>query len=541
MKRNSLIAALLLGTATPAFAVGTPNVTGSNNTATGTGYYGAQIYGNNNTDTGYDSVIYGTANTTANSQNTAIGQSNIANGMQGSALGNGNTSSGEYSTAAGTSNTVDSNSDDSSAFGTNNSVATSQNSLAAGSDNRIIGVGHSGGGESGPGTDGAENIAVGDNNYVAGTNNSAIGTSNTVDNSANTSGVNNGSAAMGSGNNITGINSYAIGNNNVVSGASSVAIGNGASASGDNSFVIGNNSMANTTAANSVVLGNESYTSRSDVVSVGSDYAGHESQRQIVNVAAGTQGTDVVNVNQLNSALSASEQYADNLFNSINTGGGSSGGSSTGTDANAIHYDDSSKKTATLEGKGGTQIKNVADGTAPTDAANVGQVQAGDAATLKSAEQYTNNTAVTYDSADGKNITLKAQGGAQIHNLAAGTANTDAANVGQVKQMNAQTLQSANNYTDTRIDGLTQKIQRVKRQANAGIASALAVASIPQASPGKSMIAGGVSEYNGQEGFAVGYSHHWQFDDGRGVVVKAAATANTQGDAGFAAGAGYEW
>jgi autotransporter adhesin len=107
--------------------------------------------------------------------------------------------------------------------------------------------------------------------------------------------------------------------------------------------------------------------------------------------------------------------------------------------------------------------------------------------------------------------------------------------------MNAQTLQSANNYTDTRIDGLTQKIQRVKRQANAGIASALAVASIPQASPGKSMIAGGVSEYNGQEGFAVGYSHHWQFDDGRGVVVKAAATANTQGDAGFAAGAGYEW
>jgi hypothetical protein len=545
MKRNSLLAALLLGVATPALAEGTPNVTGSNNTATGSGYYGAQIYGNNNTDTGYDSVIYGTANNTANSQNTAIGQSNIANGMQGSALGNGNTSSGEYSTATGTGNTVDSTSNQSSAFGFQNSVATSQNSLAAGDNNRIIGVGSSGGGESGPGTDGAGNIAVGDNNYVAGTNNSAIGTGNTVDNSASTgsnlpSGVvapaNTGSAAIGTGNNISSLNSYAIGNNNVVSGASSVAIGNGASASGDNSFVIGNNSMANTTAANSVVLGNESYTSRSDVVSVGSDYAGHESQRQIVNVAAGTQGTDAVNVNQLNSALSASEQYADNLFNSINTGG-----SSTGTDANAIHYDDSSKKTATLEGKGGTQIKNVADGTAPTDAANVGQVQAGDAATLKSAEQYTNNTAVTYDSADGKNITLKAQGGAQIHNLAAGTANTDAANVGQVKQMNAQTLQSANNYTDTRIDGLTQKIQRVKRQANAGIASALAVASIPQASPGKSMIAGGVSEYNGQEGFAVGYSHHWQFDDGRGVVVKAAATANTQGDAGFAAGAGYEW
>jgi autotransporter adhesin len=541
MKRNSLIAALLLGTATPAFAAGTPNVTGSNNTATGTGYYGAQIYGNNNTDTGYDSVIYGTANNTANSDNTAIGQGNISNGMQGSAIGNGNTSSGQYANAIGTSNTVDSTSNQSSAVGNNNSVTTSVGSLATGTDNRIVGVGTSGGGENGPGSSGAGNTAVGDNNYVSGTNNSAIGTSNTVDNSANTSGVNNGSAALGAGNNISGINSYAIGNNNVVSGGSSVAIGNGAYASGDSSFVIGNNSMAATTAANSVVLGNESYTSRSDVVSVGSDYTGHESQRQIVNVAAGTQGTDAVNVNQLNSALTASEQYADNLFNSINTGGGGSGGTTTGTDANAIHYDDSSKKTATLEGQGGTQVKNVANGTAPTDAANVGQVQAGDAATLKSAEQYTNNTAVTYDSSDGKNITLKAESGAQIHNLAAGTANTDAANVGQVKQMNAQTLKSANNYTDTRIDGLSQKIQKAKRQSNAGIASALAVASIPQASPGKSMIAGGVSEYNGQEGFAVGYSHHWQFDNGTGVVMKAAATANTQGDGGFAVGAGYEW
>lgn len=518
---------MILGASVPAYAAS--NVTG-NNTVTDVG--SPQIYGDSNKDTGFGSIVFGAGNTTAGDNSTAIGGGNTSNGLQGSAVGTGNVVSSEYGTAVGAGNSVDGTSNESSAIGSGNSVATSTDSAAIGNGNQIIGSSVDGNGNA--------NFTSGSLNYVTGTNNSAIGYKNTVDNTTNAT-PETGSLAIGNSNTVSNAGAYAIGNGNNVSGANAFVIGNGATAAGSGAFVIGNQSMAGPDAANSVVIGNQSYTDRANVVSVGSDYAGHETQRQIVNVAAGTAGTDAVNVNQLNSTLAASEKYADDLFNSINTGGGGSGsgGSTSGTDANAVHYDDSSKKTATMAGTNGTQIKNVAAGTAATDAATVGQVQASSASTLSSAEKYTNDNAVTYDSQGGKSITLKSQ--AQIHNLAAGSANTDAANLGQVRQMNAQTLRAANDYTDRRIDGLSQKIQTVKRRANAGIASALAVASIPQASPGKSMLAGGVSEYNGQEGFAVGFSRHWQFDDGDGAVVKIAGTANSQGDGGFAVGAGYEW
>jgi len=95
------------------------------------------------------------------------------------------------------------------------------------------------------------------------------------------------------------------------SGDHSVVIGGGATASGDGTTVIGGNGSAtganstaigsgsNATGANSVALGAGSVADRDNSVSVGSD--GHE--RQITNVAAGTQGTDAVNLNQMNSAV----------------------------------------------------------------------------------------------------------------------------------------------------------------------------------------------------------------------------------------------
>ncbi|KST70945.1 MULTISPECIES: YadA-like family protein [Burkholderia] len=93
----------------------------------------------------------------------------------------------------------------------------------------------------------------------------------------------------------SGIGSTAAGSGSVASGANSVAIGDGASASGNNSVALGAHSVA----------------SAPNTVSVGS--AGNE--RTISNVAPGVNGTDAVNVNQLNSgignALSQANQYTD--------------------------------------------------------------------------------------------------------------------------------------------------------------------------------------------------------------------------------------
>ncbi|MCD9085557.1 ESPR-type extended signal peptide-containing protein [Stenotrophomonas sp. SY1] len=79
----------------------------------------------------------------------------------------------------------------------------------------------------------------------------------------------------------------------LASGEGALALGNGAVASGKDSTALGNNSQA--TGSNSVALGNGSVASRDNSVSVGS--VGQE--RQLTNVAAGTEDTDAVNVAQL--------------------------------------------------------------------------------------------------------------------------------------------------------------------------------------------------------------------------------------------------
>uniref|UniRef100_UPI002AB765CA YadA family autotransporter adhesin n=1 Tax=Paraburkholderia sp. J7 TaxID=2805438 RepID=UPI002AB765CA len=81
------------------------------------------------------------------------------------------------------------------------------------------------------------------------------------------------------------------------SGTHATAAGANALASGNQSTALGAGSTAS--ANNAVALGAGSVADRDNTVSVGS--AGNE--RQITNVAAGTQGTDAVNVNQLNDAV----------------------------------------------------------------------------------------------------------------------------------------------------------------------------------------------------------------------------------------------
>ncbi|WP_425117386.1 YadA-like family protein [Burkholderia anthina] len=91
----------------------------------------------------------------------------------------------------------------------------------------------------------------------------------------------------------SGSNAVAGGAGAVASGANSTALGNQASATGSSSTAVGNGAKAS--GNNAVALGAGSDGSRDNAVSVGA--VGQE--RQIVNVAPGTAGTDAVNVNQL--------------------------------------------------------------------------------------------------------------------------------------------------------------------------------------------------------------------------------------------------
>jgi len=94
-------------------------------------------------------------------------------------------------------------------------------------------------------------------------------------------------------------NAVAMGSNALASGQNATAIGTASVASGANSTALGASATAE--ADNSVALGANSTATRANTVSVGS--AGNE--RQVVNVRAGTQSTDAVNVSQLKGATDA--------------------------------------------------------------------------------------------------------------------------------------------------------------------------------------------------------------------------------------------
>lgn len=175
---------------------------------------------------------------------------------------------------------------------------------------------------------------------------------------------------------------------------------------------------------------------------------------------------------------------------------------------------------------GERQITNVAGGTEATDAVNVRQLESVQAG------------AVNYDrhedgSVDYGSVTLgdAAAGPTTVHNVGPGVADTDAANVGQ--------LNALNQNVQRQFSRLAEKIGDVEDDANAGSATAIAMASVPQAYlPGRSMVAVGGGNYSGESAAAVGVSHltengKWAF--------KINGSGDTQGNVGIGVGAGFHW
>ncbi|MFM0390106.1 YadA family autotransporter adhesin, partial [Paraburkholderia dipogonis] len=109
------------------------------------------------------------------------------------------------------------------------------------------------------------------------------------------------SSAGGQGSVASGSNSTAVGNSSQASATGATAVGVGAAASGNNSVALGAGSTDG---------------GRSNVVSVGS----LNDTRQVANVAAGTQGTDAVNVNQLNAGLAQANAYTDQRVDQLQSG-----------------------------------------------------------------------------------------------------------------------------------------------------------------------------------------------------------------------------
>jgi hypothetical protein len=225
----------------------------------------------------------------------------------------------------------------------------------------------------------------------------------------------NGAQAVALGANVSANadNALAVGNNNTAAlSSSSIAMGDGARVNtrSDNSIAIGTSATIDRNTANamalganahvianaygSVALGADSIADRANVLSIGSIGA----ERQIINVAAGTQLTDAVNVSQLKGVTDAFgagtgvapdgsitqpnfviNGYQYNTVEQALQAAASSGA----TDSQAVRYDlndDGSTNygSVTLGGPAASPVilTNVADGKNQYDAVNFGQLSA---------------------------------------------------------------------------------------------------------------------------------------------------------------------
>lgn len=170
-------------------------------------------------------------------------------------------------------------------------------------------------------------------------------------------------------------------------GTQSVAIGAGAQTNGNNQVAIGSGSIGANNGGTPVFGGTAA------PVGGAVSFGAIGSERQLKNVAAGAADTDAVNVQQLknvNSTLSTGIGNVDarvtSVGNSLSTTisnvdqrvtsvGNSLSTSIVTATQNVVKYTDNTHAAIALDGAGGTTIGGVAAGVADTDAVNVGQLK----------------------------------------------------------------------------------------------------------------------------------------------------------------------
>lgn len=233
---------------------------------------------------------------------------------------------------------------------------------------------------------------------------------------------------------------------------------------------------------------------------------------------------------------------------------------------------------------GGNKITNVAAGTDDTDAVNYGQlknlkingvktyVQAGRGVTVTGDGLQNNPYTVSVDQSiiDGAN-----KGHTAVQNVLPGSPNVQTSRSGDTiyvsvsenpvfQNTTAQTIIVPNSdpnrqpiiINDGSITGINpgriapdsfdavngaqlHAVMGDIKGLRGGIAAAMATAGLPQVYlPGKSLIAGGVSTYRGQTGFALGMS---SISDGGNWIIKGTVSGAKNAGVGASAAIGYQW
>lgn len=133
----------------------------------------------------------------------------------------------------------------------------------------------------------------------------------------------------------------------------------------------------------------------------------------------------------------------------------------------------------------------------------------------------------------------------QLNNLAAGTKDTDAVNVAQLKAIEAKVVsggvETARQFekVDNQFHQLDKRLNKMTAEYRSGIAGSNAMAGVPTVqAAGESIFGLGVGSFKGESAVAAGYST--ALKKGK-VVVKFNASINSRGDIGTSGGVGWKW
>lgn len=286
------------------------------------------------------------------------------------------------------------------------------------------------------------------------------------------------------------------------SGKHSVAIGFQAKADGEAAVAIGRQTQAGN---QSIAIGDKAQATGNQSIAIGTG-----------NVVTGKHSGAIGDPSTVKADNSYSVGNNNQFTDATQTDVFGVGNNITVTESNSVALGSNSAISAGTHA--GTQAKK-SDGTAGTT------TTAGATGTVKG---FAGQTAVGA-------VSVGASGAERrIQNVAAGevsATSTDAVNGSQLYKA-TQGIANATNELDHRI-------HQNENKANAGISSAMAMASMPQAYiPGRSMVTGGIATHNGQGAVAVGLS---KLSDNGQWVFKINGSADTQGHVGAAVGAGFHF
>jgi autotransporter adhesin len=300
-------------------------VSGTNPVAVGPGSNAtgfATAVGFNANAAGIDTTAMGNSSNATTSNDSAYGHNSSATGGAATAIGSGAAASGFLSAALGTG--ANATASQSVALGTG-SVADRTNTISVGSatsQRQVVNMAN------GTADTDAVNVSQLKGVTAAMGGGATVNADGTVAPPSYTVG---GTTVSSIGDAISSLDQLTTANTNAISSLMNAGGGAGsgsqdfqtnttlpaAQATGADSIAIGGNSRAQ--ADNSVAIGANSVADRANTVSVGAQ----GSERQIVNVAAGTEAMDAVNVSQLNAAIGSlppgmsAKDYTDSRFNEM--------------------------------------------------------------------------------------------------------------------------------------------------------------------------------------------------------------------------------